>query len=226
LQVVALVVALVILFAKPQGKPFVERKFMKSTAATILAIAMLATPAAWAFDTRYHPSSYNPVAGPKSIRIGAPLKHVTISDNGGTDIEVPNQSNSADSPADVRSILAYGRAHQGGSKYLFAMFTAVDASPWILDSHQPILPIGGFNGSDNAPTLEQFKTMVKTNTVRLVVDNTTKDAMARKALATYLRPDAESTKILEWVIGHCKRFHDKGQIWANRRDIYNCALKP
>jgi len=106
------------------------------------------------------------------------------------------------------------------------MFTAVDASSWILDSRQPILPIGGFNGSDNAPTLAQFKSMVKTNIVRLVVDNTTKDAMARKALAKYLRADAESTKILEWVIGNCKRFDDRGQIWAARRDIYDCAIRP
>ena len=226
LQILAFVALLIVLFIKLRGKNIFEFKWANFAVSLLVVVAMLATPAAWAFDTRNHPSSFNPVAGPKSMRVGAPAKHVTSPTDPGVDIEVPDQSNSVDSPADVRSMLTYGRAHQAGSKYLFAMFTAVDASPWILDSRQPILPIGGFNGSDNAPTLAQFKSMVKANTVRLVVDNTTKDAMARKALAKYLRADAESTQILEWVIGNCKRFDDRGQIWAARRDIYDCAIRP
>jgi 4-amino-4-deoxy-L-arabinose transferase-like glycosyltransferase len=226
IQVVALVALVAVVFLKVRGKVFIDQKFGKQTAATLIVVALLATPAAWALDTRNHPSSFNPVAGPKSIRVGAPAKHVSSPANPGVDIQVPDQSNSADSPAVVRSVLTYGRAHRGGSKYLFAMFTAVDASPWILDSRQPILPIGGFNGSDNVPTLGQFKSMVKSNTVRLVVDNTSRDAKARKAIAEYLRPDAASTKILEWVIANCKRFDDRGQIWSARRDIYDCSAKP
>jgi hypothetical protein len=76
------------------------------------------------------------------------------------------------------------------------------------------------------PTLGQFKSMVKSNTVRLVVDNTSRDAKARKAIDEHLRPDAASTKILEWVIANCKRFDDRGQIWSARRDIYDCSAKP
>ena len=219
-QIASLVVLAIFLFTRVRNN-----RYINLTLVPVLIVALIATPAAWAFKTRHDPSSFNPVAGPMSVQKGAPTHKLALPTGENIDLAPAGQKNMYDTKSDIKSILAYGKSHRAGSAYLFAMFTAVDASPWILDTKEPILPIGGFNGSDPVPTLDAFKKMLLTNKVRLVLDNTAKDAIARKAIAAYLWPHSDSQQILDWVIEHCQHFDDRGQKWEAKRDIYNCSIR-
>jgi 4-amino-4-deoxy-L-arabinose transferase-like glycosyltransferase len=68
-------------------------------------------------------------------------------------------------------MLAYLQANRGSSKYLVAVFGAQTAAPIINATGESVLPIGGFDGSDPAPTLEQFKKMVAAGEVKYVLSD-------------------------------------------------------
>ncbi|HAJ56037.1 MAG TPA: 4-amino-4-deoxy-L-arabinose transferase, partial [Lactobacillus sp.] len=58
-------------------------------------------------------------------------------------------------------LLKYVEKHQGSAKYLFATSNASTAAPYIIKSGKAVMAIGGFNGTDPAITLKQFKALVK-----------------------------------------------------------------
>jgi 4-amino-4-deoxy-L-arabinose transferase-like glycosyltransferase len=68
-----------------------------------------------------------------------------------------------------QALIAYLKANRGDSKYLVAVFGAQAAAPIITATGESVLPIGGFDGSDPAPTLEQFKKMVAAGEVKYVL---------------------------------------------------------
>lgn len=54
-------------------------------------------------------------------------------------------------------------------KYLLVVSSANDASDIIIQTGQPVMAIGGFLGSDNSITLDQFKELVKKGEIRYVM---------------------------------------------------------
>ena len=67
------------------------------------------------------------------------------------------------------ALISYLKAHRGTAKYLVAVFGAQAAAPIITATGESVLPIGGFDGSDPAPTLEQFKAMVAAGEIKYVL---------------------------------------------------------
>ncbi len=63
-------------------------------------------------------------------------------------------------------LLKYVEAHQGNAKYLFATSNASTAAPYIIKSGKAVMAIGGFNGTDPAITLKQFKALVKSGDMK------------------------------------------------------------
>jgi 4-amino-4-deoxy-L-arabinose transferase-like glycosyltransferase len=59
----------------------------------------------------------------------------------------------------------------GASGYRWAAATvgAESAAPFQLASGEPIMAIGGFNGTDKTPTLAQFKAMVAAHEVHYFI---------------------------------------------------------
>ncbi|WP_028063492.1 ArnT family glycosyltransferase [Solirubrobacter soli] len=57
-------------------------------------------------------------------------------------------------------MLAYLEAHQGSAKYLVAANGSQTTAPIIIQTGKAVVTIGGFSGRDNAPTVEQFASMV------------------------------------------------------------------
>ena len=53
-----------------------------------------------------------------------------------------------------------------------AAFTSQSSASIIIASGQPVITIGGFNGSDPAPTLAQFEQLVAQGKVRYVLVQT------------------------------------------------------
>src|SRR4051812_367070 len=67
------------------------------------------------------------------------------------------------------SLVAYLEAHQGSAKYLVAANGSMTTAPIIIKTGKAVVTIGGFNGSDPAPTLSQLQGMVAKGELRYVL---------------------------------------------------------
>jgi len=66
------------------------------------------------------------------------------------------------------SLVRYLEQHQGSATYLVAVNGSQAAAPFILDSGKAVIAMGGFGGTDPAPTLSQFEHLVATGKVHYV----------------------------------------------------------
>ncbi|MFC6177536.1 glycosyltransferase family 39 protein [Companilactobacillus huachuanensis] len=64
------------------------------------------------------------------------------------------------------TMLKYLEKHQGNAEYLFATDDSSTAAPYIISTGKAVMAMGGFNGTDNAITLKQFKKLVKEGKVK------------------------------------------------------------
>ncbi len=67
------------------------------------------------------------------------------------------------------ALVSFLEKNQGSAKYLIAVEGAGSAESIILATGKPVMAMGGFNGSDSAPTLEEFKEMVASGQVHYVL---------------------------------------------------------
>ena len=74
-------------------------------------------------------------------------------------------SNNETSQADSQ-LVQYLLRHQHGATWLVAVASANESAAIQLTSGQPVMAVGGFNGSDTPLTLEQFKQLVKAGKVK------------------------------------------------------------
>ena len=124
-------------------------------AAGIAAATLLAGPAAYAVTTVLHPAS-GPLAaaGPSTSSNGL----------GGPGGGPAGAAVSVDA-----SLVSYLEAHRGSAKFLVAAFGSQSSASIIIATGQPVITIGGFNGSDPAPSLTQFERLVAEGQVRYVL---------------------------------------------------------
>jgi 4-amino-4-deoxy-L-arabinose transferase-like glycosyltransferase len=74
------------------------------------------------------------------------------------------------SGGDTRALLSWLETNRGDATYLAATFGAQTAAQLIVASDgQSVLPIGGFNGTDAAPTLDTFMSLVQSGQLRYVI---------------------------------------------------------
>jgi 4-amino-4-deoxy-L-arabinose transferase-like glycosyltransferase len=66
-------------------------------------------------------------------------------------------------------VLAYLEAHQGSAKYLVAASGSQTTAPIIISTGKAVVTIGGFGGSDPAPTVAQLASMVANGELRYVL---------------------------------------------------------
>ena len=74
-------------------------------------------------------------------------------------------SNNETSQANIQ-LVQYLLQHQNGATWLVAVASANESAAIQLTSGQPVMAVGGFNGSDTPLTLEQFKQLVKAGKVK------------------------------------------------------------
>src|SRR5688500_6201441 len=107
----------------------------------IALVAALLGPTTYSFATVNTPhTGALPVAGPSSGRMGG---------GGLLDATTPD--------AQVVALLQ----DNAGFKWAAATIGSNNAAGLQLASGQPVMALGGFNGTDPAPTLEQFQEMVR-----------------------------------------------------------------
>ncbi|MFS0793569.1 ArnT family glycosyltransferase [Microbacterium sp. 1P10AE] len=71
---------------------------------------------------------------------------------------------------DTSALLSWLETNRGGATYLAATFGAQTAAQLIVASDgESVLPIGGFNGTDAAPTLDRFISLIESGQLRYVI---------------------------------------------------------
>ncbi len=181
------------------GVDHLPRKVALATAATAL-VATMAGPAAYAVSTAAtrHNGSI-PSAGPASIGgggpggrpVGGPPGGVMRAASGGANAAAPafragvagGLLNGSTSSKEVTALL---RADADAYTWTAAAVGANNASGYQLASEQPVMAIGGFNGSDPSPTLAQFQQYVA-------------DGQVHWFIASGTGPGANGNEISEWV---------------------------
>lgn len=120
-----------------------ELKYGRSIAIASVILVMLA-PTWWSLTPTIAGSSDGiPSAGPSLLSAGG-------MGSGGVG------SGSVDN-----TLLNYLEKHQGSAEYLFATDDSSTAAPYIIKTGKAVMAMGGFNGTDKAITLKQFKKLVK-----------------------------------------------------------------
>jgi 4-amino-4-deoxy-L-arabinose transferase-like glycosyltransferase len=153
--------------------------------------AMSVTPAAWAVATlnpRYTGSVLDAYAGPPNT-----------SDAGGP---VPHQP--AELTPEQIGLLNYVKAHRDGARYVLATDSWRTASPYVLATGEPVLPMGGFSGAVPAPTLPQFQHLVATGQLHYVLLAGGFDVFSLFGPVPSGPPTATTT-IADWVRRTCAR---------------------
>jgi 4-amino-4-deoxy-L-arabinose transferase-like glycosyltransferase len=69
------------------------------------------------------------------------------------------------------SLVRYLERHQGSATYLVAVVGSQEAAPYILQTGKAVVAIGGFSGSDPAPTLHEFLQMVASGKLHYVYES-------------------------------------------------------
>ncbi len=132
-----------------------RRKPLVIAAGVVAAATLLAGPTAFAYTTVHTAATGSIVfAGPSAT---------TNSGFGGA------QAGSGGSTSADTALISYLEANQGDATYLVAAFGSQSSAPIIIATGKPVMTIGGFNGGDPAPTLDQFKAMVAAGEVRYVL---------------------------------------------------------
>jgi hypothetical protein len=183
--------------------------------AGLVALAVGLTPAVWSVDTINNPSSINPAAGPASMSMGG------FGGPGGSG--GPGGMNGFGGPGmgagmggglgqvdatSATKLIDYLTPLTQGSKYVLAVFGAQTSAPIITATGASVLPIGGFDGSDNAPTLDQFKKLVASGDVKYVLLGNSggmggQGGMRGGNQSSSSRAANASSEISDWVTANC-----------------------
>jgi len=112
--------------------------------AAIGVLALLIAPAAW---------TLTPVLG---------ISNPTLPFAGPELTEQPNRFQ----PPPTTALTNYLTANRKGEAFLLATTNAIEAAPFILETGQAVMAIGGFSGTDQILTAEQLRNQVNTGKVR------------------------------------------------------------
>ena len=176
--------------------------------AALAALAVLLTPAAWAVDVVNHPNSVNPVAGDGTAASpagagGAGLFGARRAPSGRTGAPDGAGDRSATGTAPTGTgvdlaVLAHVEANRGRATYLVAAFGAQAASYYITATDgDAVLVIGGFNGADPTPSLEEFTGLVRSGELRFVLAGPGVGGVSTRGAST------TTEQIRSWVTDNC-----------------------
>jgi len=161
------------------ARPRVPRWFALA-AGTLAAASLLAGPAAYSLTTLGTATNGIATAGPTSSAGGMGAGGGPGGQGGG----LGGGTGASGAPASVRTgaapgggggastvntaLVRYLERHQGSATYLVAVNGSQAAAPFILDSGKAVIAMGGFGGTDPAPTLSEFEHLVATGKVHYV----------------------------------------------------------
>ena len=164
------------------------------------ALALLAGPAAYAITTVLRPES-GPIvsAGPSTGGGGLPGGGFPGGGFPGGGFPGGGAGSRAQVGTDATSgLVSYLESHRGDAKYLVAAFGSQSSAPIIIESGEPVMTIGGFNGADPAPTLAQLQDLIAGGEVRYVLVG----GAGPGAGGSGGPPGGSGSSISQWVTTH------------------------
>lgn len=169
---------------------------------TLIIAALLIAPAGWSAATLTLPNATNPVAGTASGLVGEAGTGVAraVPLESTREATVPLGAVSAAKDIGITAAISSAdttwlRKHRGSADYLVATFGAQEAARAVLMTRGAwVLPIGGFNVRDAAPTFTAFRRLIADERLRYVFLN---------SAATGNEVSAEAVKIRTWVVENC-----------------------
>jgi 4-amino-4-deoxy-L-arabinose transferase-like glycosyltransferase len=209
--------ALLVLSAPRLARVVAARRLAVAVAALGIA-AMLAAPAAYSLETMnnaYGGGDPHPGPGtPTSFGFGG-----MNFPGGGNFGAGPGGGNPGGNPdgsvagSDDATLYAYLVANRGNAKWIVAANSAQEAGSIELATGLPVMAMGGFTGSDPAPTVDQLKAYVASGELRFVLVNSMGGAFGG------FGPGFGDTNRTGWVMSNCKVVSEPG-ISAS---LYDCA---
>ena len=162
-------------------------------AAAGAAVALLAGPAAYslATATRAH-TGYDPSAGPALSESGWAV--AAASSDASTSAQTSGFAGS------IALLARYLSEHRAHARFLVAATDAKTADPIALATGQPVITVGGYTGSDPAPTAEQIEQLVGSRQLRYVLIDASRVMPASAAQRASSAP--------AWVERRCPRVPD------------------
>ncbi|GAA1203073.1 glycosyltransferase family 39 protein [Pseudonocardia alaniniphila] len=189
------VISVIALLARPAGR------HRETTAVALIMLTALLAPFAYAIDTAATPHGSKPLAGP-------PADHGVKDDDSDEPADFDPSSPSGDS-ALFTPQLGFDPAfitllQQAGTKWSAATVGCRDAAVPSLASLTPVMCIGGFNGNDPAPTLEQFQQFSATRQVHYFVlpepSHRSKSPVTKWVQANYLGSDVGGQMVYDLTV--------------------------
>ncbi|HEX7492492.1 MAG TPA: glycosyltransferase family 39 protein [Candidatus Limnocylindrales bacterium] len=225
LAAAALVVLIVTSIPALAAKTAIKR--IALAAAAVGVCATLIAPAAYAIDTTgvaYGGGDPHPGPGTASGfgGFGGGFGGVTISrggtsstqSGGGGSSGMPGDGGGAGGNGTDSALLQYLVANRGNATWIVAMNSAQESGSMELATGLPVMAMGGFTGSDPAPTLAQLKSYISSGKLRFIISG---GGVGGGGFGGGSSND--STSISSWVTSTCKAVDYGG----SGSSLYDCA---
>ena len=109
--------------------------------------------------------------------------------------------------------LAYLVANRGSARWIVAASSSSQAAPIQLAAGQPVMAMGGFNGSDPVPSLDQLKGYIASGELRFVIAQ-------GAGLGGFGQGFGQVTGMSGWVRSNCEIVVIPG---GTSTALYDCA---
>ena len=165
----------------------------------LAGVTLLVVPAIWSGATAFAGTR----AGGAMAQAGpAPTMRGGFGQNGGL-------------TAQDRQILAYVTKAAPNARITLALEEpSMQAAQWIIDSDVTVIGMGGFDGTDDAPTTTQLADWVRTGQLRFVLAEQTRG---------FARGGTTSTQRATWVRRHCSVVDPAVYGGTGRETLYSCS---
>ncbi|KZL93991.1 glycosyltransferase family 39 protein [Clostridium magnum] len=150
------------------------KKRVKKEIISIPIAALLILPGIWSFTPIiYGNNAQLPIAGP----------------------ELVNQGDLFDRHPELSNLIIFLKDNRGNATYIASVPSAMDmGAELILQSGEPVMVLGGFNGGDNPLTLEEYKNMIRIGKIKYAIITKNKAS---------INTDNSSGNINDWIIKNC-----------------------
>ena len=145
------------------------------------ALALFALALTWCVRGRTNPSLTALLA---SLLVAPTVASVSMPVNGWGPFDTPFEPSTTTAMTQQLPTAALRLAHaslarlqaaQGSARYMAATYTSLLAAPFIVESGDEVLPLGGFTGTIPAPTLGQLQAAIDAGDLHLVISPASSD---------------------------------------------------
>jgi hypothetical protein len=157
---------------------------------------------AGSFPGAGRPGAGRPGAGRPGAGAGALPGRADVTQPGSAEGGPGGGTGSTSLTSAERQLFDYVSAREDGAKYLLAVQSWTEASPFIVATGREVMPIGGFSGSVPSPPLARFRELIRTGQLRFVLLD---EAAGNLASGSNTSGGTQASLIASWVERTCTK---------------------